>query len=394
MKKFKLLSLAAVALLGLGAFASCTPTEDPDTPVNPDDPDDPDTPDNPDTPEPELETVRVGLHTNLGAGAGYSAYNQGFMEEEGINMEVITGGGPALATSVVEGNLDVSFMGGGVAYHYFAEDPKVKIVALDNLTDDDRLLANPTGPGANLTLDSSLEEIGNALKGATLALDQTKTPAQFFSTLLDAINAIMPDGEDVWYTSDTGEKLPLGLPSYSADCEIIVSQADNANLATSASSYDFVICFAPSTTLITSTGQMKEVCKTSTHFSDSYAPSTWAVNVDWLETHEETFKKFMRGLVKGMNFRRDHTDECTVDIEDVTSGSVPADSLATDIAIWLGDEEQIELYENGKLIEYTNNILEGQRTGNNADLISPDATAENSSDFSYIYEAAKEILGE
>lgn len=378
MKKIKLFSLAAVAMLSLAGIVSCgggdEPTPDPD--------------------DPTLETVRVGLHTNYGAGAGYSVLNQGFMREEGINMVPTTGAGPALATSLVEGNLDVSFMGGGVAYHYFATNPKVKIVALDNLTDDDRLMANPSGPGKDLTTSSSLTEIGNAMKGATVALDFNQTPATFLSTLLTAINEELPAGQQLWYTNSTGDKLPAGLSSYSADCEFQAIQADNQSLATSASSYDFCIAYAPAATLIEQRGAMKVVCKTSTHFADSYAPSTWAVNVEWLNTHEETFKKFMRGLVKGMNFRRDNPEKCAQDIEDVTSGSVAADTLATDIAVWLGDKEQIELDESGNMKKYTENIRQGQLAGQNGDLCDPNTTVDKASDFSYLLDACEAILAE
>ena len=139
---------------------------------------------------------------------------------------------------------------------------------------------------------------------------------------------------------------------------------------------------------------MKVVCKTSTHFADSYAPSTWAVNVEWLNTHEETFKKFMRGLVKGMNFRRDNPEKCAQDIEDVTSGSVAADTLATDIAVWLGDKEQIELDESGNMKKYTENIRQGQLAGQNGDLCDPNTTVDKASDFSYLLDACEAILAE
>lgn len=388
MKKTKFLSLLAIGFLGLGAIVACGPTTENPNP-NPG-------PGPTSKPEPELETVKVGLHTNLGAGAGYSALAQGFMEEEGINMEPVMGAGPALATQVMNGDIQVSFMGGGVAYNYWVENPQIKLIALDNLTDDDRLFANPSGPGKDLTIESSLEEIGNALKGASIALDTTQTPATFLTTLINGVNDIMPDGQDIWYEDTTGKQIPNDLPSYNPECKMEVSHVDSASAAITATSYDFVIAFAPSATLIEQQGNMNLICRTSTHFAenDDYKPSTWAVNIEWLENNEETFKKFMRGLVKGMNFRRDNTEETCKDIEETTAGSVAADSLDTTIAIWIGDKEQIELYENGKMNKYAQNILDNDRKGGNADKVSPDATVEKCADFSYLYEAAKEVLGE
>ena len=378
MKKRNLLSILAVGILGLGALAACNPEPTPDPDPNPND-------------KPAGETIKIGLHTNLGAGAGYSAIRQGYFKDEGLTVEPVMGAGPSLATQVMNGDIQVSFMGGGVAYNYWAENPAIKLVALDNLTDDDRLFANPAGPGKNLTLESSLEDIGNALKGARVGLDLTTTPGQFLTTIINGVNAIMPDGEDIWYTDSTGKKVPNNLTTYSADCEMKISQVDNASTASSATSYDFVIAFAPAATLLEDLGQMKLVCKTSTHFADQYKPSTWAVNIDWLEDNEETFKKFMRGLVKGMNYRRDNPAGTCDDIEELTSGSVTADSLSTDIAVWLGDKEQIKLYDSGDMTKYAQNILDADRAGANADKVSASATVAKNADFSYIYNAAKEL---
>ncbi len=379
MKRKNLLSILAVAILGLGGLAACGPADDPNPGPGPDS-------------DPTLPSMKIGLHTNLGAGAGYSAIRQGFFEDEGVKVEPVMGGGPSLATQVMNGDIQVSFMGGGVAYNYWAENPAIKLVALDNLTDDDRLFANPAGPGKDLTLESSLEDIGNALKGASVGLDLTKTPGQFLTTIINGVNEIMPDGEEIWYTDSTGKKVPNNLKTYNNSCEMTISQVDAAAGASTATAYDFVITFAPAATLLEKMGTMKLVCKTSTHFADQYKPSTWAVNVNWLENNEDTFKKFMKGLVRGMNYRRDNPEKTCEDIEELTAGSVTADSLSTDIAIWLGDKEQVELYDNGKMKEYAQNILDNDRTGANADKVSADATVEKNADFTYLYNAAKELM--
>lgn len=338
--------------------------------------------------EKELPTVRVGLHLNLGAGAGYSAYQQGFFKEAGVNVVVETGGGPALATKLVEGSLDVSFMGGGVAWHYFRSEQPIKIAALDNLTDDDRLIATTTGAGKNLTTASSLAEVGTALKGAKVALDLTGTPATFFSTLIDGVNKSLKDGEKVWYTDGT-KNLPEGLSSYDSANEVKVYNTTNANLATSMQSgdYDFCVAYAPvSTTLESNTSKFKTVVKTSTHFSDAYQPSTWGVNAKWLSENEDTFQKFMNGLVKGMNYRRDNPEKCCDDIEEVTAGSVKLDKTATNIAVWLGDKEQLDLYNSGKMITYAENIRAGKQSNENVD---PSITVEKATVFDYLIKACK-----
>ena len=51
----------------------------------------------------------------------------------------------------------------------------------------------------------------------------------------------------------------------------------------------------------------------------------------------------------------------------------------------------IELYESGNMEKYAQNILDADKAGANADKVSADATVEKNTDFSYIYEAAKEL---
>ena len=368
MKKIKMLAvLAAVGVLGV---TSCGNSER-------------------DINDPELPTVRVGLHQNLGAGAGYSAYAQGFMKAVGVNFEAVLGEGPALATQVIAGQIDVSFMGGGVAWNYFTENSKIKIVALDNLTNDDRLFVN-TEKNNSLSLDSSLADIGRALAGKNIAFDRDATPATFWSSLVAAVNAELPDNEKIWYKGDDGN-LPTGLPEYNAATEVTITNVKNVNISTSAqtANWDFLISFAPVATTLQKSTKWKVCCTTETHMSDSYAPSTWAVNTDWLAKNEDLFEKFMLALVQGMNFRRDNVEETTRDIEYVSKEQIAADSLATDIAIWLGDKEQLKLWESGDMMKYATNIYNGQKTGaNGSKVVRP---VEDSVDFSYLIAACEEL---
>ena len=341
-----------------------------------------------------LPTVKLGLHANLGAGAGYSAFYRDYFKKAGVNVHIEVGGGPALATKVVSGDLDVSFMGGGVAWNYFTTNQEIKIAALDNLTDDDRLIATTKGKGKDLTIKSSLEEIGAALKNSTVALDFTTNPYQWFTTsLIPAINAKLKDGDKVWYKDKEGKNLPENLTSYEADDEIYLADVLNANLTTTMAGgkYDYAVAFAPvATALEKQTSNYKTVAKTSTHLSESYQPSTYAVNTKWLEKNEETFKKFMVGLVGGMNYRHDNPEETCKDVEKGTGGQVSASTMNTDIAIWLNAEQQLELYNNGKMLKYTENIRQGKLSNEKVDK---NITAEKANVFSYLVEACNTVLG-
>lgn len=372
MKKINLLVAVCAVGLTAGSIVSCGGSTD----------------------DSNLPVVRVGLHANLGAGAGYSAYNRGFFTDEGVKVEVTVGAGPSLATQVVNGDLDVSFMGGGVAWYYFAKDtPKIKMAALDNLTDDDRLIATTTGKGANLTINSTLNEIGNALRGANVLVDLSTTPKEFLTKVIDGANATFTDDKKLWW-SDGTTQYPAGLSSYAADNEVKVENGSNANVAASmvGGKYDFCIAFAPvSSTLEKDTAKYKTVCKTSTHFSDNYTPSTWAVNSKWLSNNEATFKKFMKGLVRGMNFRHDNPTGTTQDIETVTAGQTTAESMATDIAVWLNADQQLELNSTGKMKKYAENIRQGKLSNESVDA---NVTIEQATCFDYLIEACNAVKAE
>lgn len=343
----------------------------------------------------ELATVKVGLHTNLGAGAGYSAYNQGFFEDEGINADIQTGTGPNLAAALVAGQIDVSFMGNGVAWNYFTTNQEITLVALDNLTDDDRLIATTTGAGKNLTLESSLTDLGSALKGASVALDFTATPATFWSGLVAEVNkSYSSDSDKIWYEDTSGAKLPNNLSTYNEASKVNVVNIQNANLtsAMQKKEYDFCVSFAPiASTLEKDSTNFKTVAKTSTHMAGNYQPSTWAVNTSWLKNNEATFKKFMKGLVRGMNFRNANPSETCKDVEVVTAGAVLASSLETDIAVWLNSTQQLELINNGTALKYVENIRRNQENGANASKLDANVTASKASNFTYLKEACEQV---
>ena len=95
----------------------------------------------------------------------------------------------------------------------------------------------------------------------------------------------------------------------------------------------------------------------------------------------------MKDLVMGMNFRRDYPEQADKDIEVLSNGAYIARGV-TDIAIWLGAEEQLELLESGDAMKYVNNIRESQMP----DRISDEVTAEDVVDFTYLENACRSLI--
>ncbi len=374
MTKTKLLALAGASLLAIGGLASCGENNN----------------------DKVLETVKVGFQGNFGAAAGMTAVNEGYFEEFGIKADYSIATGPNLAASVLSGSLDVVFLGNGVAWNYFTESSTMKLIALDNLTDDDRLIATTTGKGKDLTLNSSHADLAKALKGSTVALDLSTTPGSFWASLVTTLNKELDEGEKIWY-DDGATKLPSDLAesNYVDANKVTILKTTTANLPTTmkqADAADFCVAFAPvATTLEKDTKNFKTVAKTSTHMSESYTPSTWAVNTTFLKEHESTFKNFMKGLVKGMEKRATDPAVAATATEVCTAQATLAKDIATDIAVWLGIDKQIELCgeKTGKGYTYAENIRNSALSGANKDKVKK--TVADAVDFSYVVEAARAL---
>ena len=339
--------------------------------------------------EPYVGTIKVGLQTNLSSGAACSAINQGYFKKDSVNVEPIFGAGPALATLLVAGNIDVSFMGNGVAWNYFTESRDITLVAFDNLPNDDKLIARKGGAGDRLTADSSLEDLASSLRGSTIALDLFTTSTTFLTSLVTKVNESLDSSKKIRF-DDSSQKIPYGLETYAPENEINIINIKNSDIASlmKNNEYDFCVAYAPTTTtLLENSSDFTMVASYYTHLAEYYTPSTWAVNTTWLENNEEVFEKFMKDLVMGMNFRRDYPEQADKDIEVVSNGAYIARGV-TDIAIWLGAEEQLELLESGDAMKYVNNIRESQMP----DRISDEVTAEDVVDFTYLENACRSLI--
>lgn len=247
-----------------------------------------------------LGTVRFGIHP------GQSAFQSGYLVSAletykdynfEIDMQVMTG--PNVFAMLASGELDIGFLGNGMAWHYFEPNAKIQVLTIDNLTNDDRLIMR-TNMG--FVANTPLEDLYTLLPGKTLALDLTTTPGTFLKSLVNAINKGRADADKIWYEDVEG-----GYPlKGAADKQITILNTTTANIPAvmQDKSVDGCIAYGSyKTVLQNDTANYLIAATTFTHLSDTVTPSTWAVNKQFAAEHPELVQAFMNALLDAMDYR-------------------------------------------------------------------------------------------
>ena len=321
-------------------------------------------------PAQSLGTVHYGIHQ------GGSAFSAGFLLSElklnekynfDIKMTVTTG--PNVFSALSAGEMDIGFLGNGMAWHYFEKDPKIAILTIDNLTNDDRLIVRK---GLGIEEYEPLETLGEKLPGMTLACDLTTTPGTFLKSLVNAINKDKADGDKVWYEDIEGAYPLKGA----ADKEIPILNTTNANITAVMQDKSIDCCITYGNTKMAiqrDTDNYVIAATTFTHLSDTVTPSTWAVNKEFCEKNPELVQAFVNALVEAMDYRsnKDNWDECI-------KLAVPFDQLSPEdydpeAAYWLSKADLKEYFsdDNGQGFTYLQQIRASHMGNNGLD----DATA-------------------
>lgn len=310
-----------------------------------------------------LGTIHYGIHQ------GGSAFSAGFLLNElklnekynfDIKMTVTTG--PNVFSALSAGEMDIGFLGNGMAWHYFEKDPKIAILTIDNLTNDDRLIVRK---GLGIEEYEPLESLGEKLPGMTLACDLTTTPGTFLKSLVNAINKDKADEDKIWYEDIEGAYPIKGA----ADKEIPILNTTNANITAVMQDKSIDCCITYGNTKMAiqrDTDNYVIAATTFTHLSDTVTPSTWAVNKEFCEKNPELVQAFVNALVEAMDYRanKDNWDHC-IEL------AVPFDQLSPEdydpeAAYWLSKADLKEYFgeDSGKGFTYLNQIR-ASHMGNN-----------------------------
>ena len=235
------------------------------------------------TEEPQTELTKVTLNEvahSIFYAPQYVAIENGYFEEEGIELTLVTGfGADKVMTAVLSGEADIGFMGAEssiYAYQEGANDPVVNFAQLTQRAGN-FLVAREEMP--NFTWQD--------LKGADiLGGRKGGMPEMVFEYILKQ------NGLDPQKDMNIDQSIDFGS----------TAAAFSGGLG------DFSVEFEPSATALEKEGAGHVVA--SLGVDSGYVPYTsYSAKTSFMEEHPEIIQKFTNALQKGMDYVQNHTSE-------------------------------------------------------------------------------------
>ena len=232
----------------------------------------------------------------------YVAIEEGYFEEEGLDLTLVTGfGADKTMTAVISGEADIGFMGAEAsiyAYQEGATDPVMNFAQLTQRAGN-FLVARKEMP----------DFTWNDLKGKkVLGGRKGGMPEMVFEYILKN-NGLDPETD---LTIDQSIDFGSTAAAFTGD-----------------TSADFTVEFEPSATLLEQEGTGYVVASLGT--DSGYVPYTsYSAKASFLEDHPKIIQKFTNALQKGMDYVSTHSPE---EIATVIAPQFPETDLATVTAI-------------------------------------------------------------
>ena len=232
----------------------------------------------------------------------YVAIEEGYFEEEGLDLTLVTGfGADKTMTAVISGEADIGFMGAEAsiyAYQEGATDPVMNFAQLTQRAGN-FLVARKEMP----------DFTWNDLKGKkVLGGRKGGMPEMVFEYILKN-NGLDPETD---LTIDQSIDFGSTAAAFTGD-----------------TSADFTVEFEPSATLLEQEGTGYVVASLGT--DSGYVPYTsYSAKASFLEDHPKIIQKFTNALQKGMDYVSIHSPE---EIATVIAPQFPETDLATVTAI-------------------------------------------------------------
>ena len=208
----------------------------------------------------------------------YVAIQKGYFEEEGIELELVTGfGADKTMSALVSGEADIGFMGAEASVYLYSEGASDYAVNFAQLTQRAGNFLVARGPIDNFTWDMLKDkDVLGGRKGGM--------PEMVFEYILKKNN--MDPAADL----RIDQSIDFGSTA----------------AAFSGGQGDYTVEFEPAATALESAGEGYVVA--SLGVDSGYVPYTsYCTTKSYLEKNEETLKKFTKALQRGMEYVNTHT---------------------------------------------------------------------------------------
>lgn len=231
----------------------------------------------------------------------YAAIELGYFEEEGIDLELVTGyGADKTMTAVLSGNADIGFMGAEASIYAYSQGANDYVVNFAQLTQraGNFIVAREEMPDFEWS-DLKGKEVLGGRKGGM--------PEMVFEYILKN------HGIDPFSDLSIDQSIDFGSTA----------------AAFSGGKGDFTVEFEPAATALEQEGVGYVVA--SCGVESGYVPYTaYSAKSSYLESHPEIIQKFTNALQRGMDYVNTHTAE---EIAEVIQRQFPENDLETIVTI-------------------------------------------------------------
>ena len=261
------------------------------------------------------DKLRVAYHPNMGGSSAIiTGIKKGFFEEQNLDIELVkfTSGPPEVA-AMVSGDIDLGYIGHGA--HALAVKGQVHVITLDLLSKSEELLVRKS---------SGIAKVED-LKGKTVATQLGTSGEVTLNLALKRANM----------TKD--------------DIKLVNMDMAGAVSAFIANKVDAVVVWAPySVEIRKELGDEAVMLANSLTFSDEFVfPSSWVVTPKYLRENEDKVVRFLKGLHKAMDYRKEHLDEVVQYVAELND--IPVDSVMQEkeTGEWLTGAEVRQHFADG-----------------------------------------------